>query len=90
MARNRPTFPVIRYIKGIEEWSKSPDAYNLELPGLKKSQNEILIEFSESTSNPLFRFCLELFSIIPEKCIDKVTDKLICEKTSIIWPIYSQ
>lgn len=86
MARNRPTFPVIKHIKGIEAWSKDPAPYKKVLPGLQIKGEDIFIELTEATSNPLFRFCLELFAIIPESCIDKDSDKVTCERPASSGP----
>lgn len=38
----------------------------------------ITIKLTKSHVNPLFRFCLELFSIIPERCIDPMTGEMTC------------
>lgn len=75
-------FPVVKDIEGINEWKKK--VYPLEsLPsGIKILNNQISIKLMKSYKNPLFRFCLELFSVIPSSCIDKKNNILNCAHPS--------
>jgi ABC-type transport system substrate-binding protein len=80
MAANRPLFPVIRNIKGVLKWSKQKNPL-LSLPeGIKVDGSTITISLDESVDHPLFRFCLELFSVIPAKCVDKKSGQLLCDE----------
>ena len=79
MAHNRPDFPVIKHIKGIQDWAKNKHVLS-ELPsGLKINKNILTIYFSQKLTNPLFRFCLEIFSIIPKACINLGSGELNCK-----------
>ncbi|MDO9183346.1 MAG: hypothetical protein Q7U04_13110 [Bacteriovorax sp.] len=78
MAYFRPTFPIIKDILGLDEWILKKEGL-INLPrGIKVVGQNIEIQLTKSSLNPLFRFCLELFSIIPEKCIDLKTGKMQC------------
>lgn len=80
MAFARPLFPVIREIIGIQEWKQSNNALS-DLPkGISINGQKISIRFSKPVDHPLFRFSLELFSVIPKSCVDLKTNKLICDK----------
>ena len=76
----RPTFPVIKDIKGIEEWKKKELGLKTFPEGLKIDGQIIKITLMKSHLNPLFRFCLELFSIIPETCLDLNNGKMRCKQ----------
>jgi len=79
MLHARPDFPVIKEIIGKAEWLKT-DFPLLSLPsGIQVDKNRITIRLQRPVLNPLFRFTLELFSIIPEKCIDLRTSQLLCK-----------
>lgn len=78
VALNNPNFPVTKDILGIENW-RLLNSPLLKLPdGITISENKIEISLSKQYENPLFRFCLELFTVIPEKCFDLKTNKMIC------------
>lgn len=80
MAYFRPSFPVIKDIQGIGIWSSQKNGIS-ELPdGIKISGNSIRIKLTRDYANPLFRFCLELFSIIPANCINSRTGEMTCER----------
>jgi len=83
MAFTRPNFPVIENIEGVESWSKTPKALESLPSGIKVSGNEIEIKFNKEVDHPLFRFCLEIFSIIPKKCVDLSSNKVNCEKIPV-------
>lgn len=80
MAYERPKFPVIQAIKGVQPWAAAKKGISSYPDGLKISGNKITIQFEEEVSHPMFRFCLEIFSIIPKKCVNLETNKLSCEK----------
>lgn len=80
MAFTRPKFPVIKEIVGIEEWSSKPGALSALPSGIKLDKQTITITFTRNVDHPLFRFCLELFSIIPKRCVDEKTNKLVCDQ----------
>lgn len=83
MAFTRPNFPVIENIEGVETWVKTPKALESFPTGIKVSGNKIEIKFTKPVDHPLFRFCLEIFSIIPKKCVDLATNKVNCEKIPV-------
>jgi ABC-type transport system substrate-binding protein len=79
MAYFRPTFPVIKNIVGVTEWSARRQGI-AELPaGIRIYGDSISIVLDRPQANPLFRFCLELFSVVPKSCIDLTTGKLLCK-----------
>ena len=80
MAFTRPLFPVVDSIDGVSDWSKSKEALKTLPAGIRVSGNKITIQLVRDVDHPLFRFCLELFSIIPRKCVDSGTNKITCEK----------
>ncbi len=80
MAFTRPKFPVIEAIDGVNDWVKSKSALQTFPKGITVSGNIIRIQFTQAVDHPLFRFCLELFSIIPRKCVDPATNKITCSK----------
>ena len=80
MAYTRPGFPVIKHIKGLEEWHKSANPLQNYPEGIRVSGNKIEIVFDWDVPNPLYRFCLELFSVIPKRCVDLNTNKIICDE----------
>ena len=80
MLYTRPKFPVIDSIEGVDEWLKQSEPLKSYPKGIQVKQNEITIQLSHDFPHPLFRFCLELFSIIPKKCVDLKSNKVICEK----------
>ena len=79
MAYSMPNFPVIKDIVGVHEWVAKKEGLTSYPDGISINNNEIQIKLTRHNSNALFRFCLELFSIIPSKCIDLNTGKLICK-----------
>jgi len=77
MAFTRPQFPLIKLIHGLEPWLKMPSPLKSYPEGIKVIGNKITIELTEDYPHPLFRFCLELFSIIPKKFVNLETNKII-------------
>ena len=78
MAYARPKFPVIKAIEGLEPWVAKTNALMSSPKGISVSGNKISIKFARDVDHPLFRFCLELFSIIPKRCVDLTTNKVTC------------
>lgn len=79
MAYKRPKFPVIEHIKGVQQWSKRNDALKTLPEGIQTSGQKIEIFFDQAVDHPLFRFSLEIFSVIPKSCVDLKTNKVVCE-----------
>lgn len=80
MVYTRPSFPVIEDIKGAKEWSKSKNALQSLPEGIKVDGQIVKIQFLKKQDHPLFRFCLEIFSIIPKNCVDTETNKISCNE----------
>jgi hypothetical protein len=74
----RPFFPVVRYIEGVEEWTRLQQPLRSLPKGITLEQDTLRIKLTKNLKNSLFRFTLEVFSIIPDRCIDLNTGKLIC------------
>lgn len=76
MAFTRPKFPVVSRIVGLQEWLRSETPL-LSLPaGIAIAGETITISLDRRLENPLFRFSMEIFSIVPRRSIDPVTNKL--------------
>ncbi len=80
MAYTRPKFPILEAIEGLDSWVKTADALKKFPKGITVSDNIVRIQFARDVDHPLFRFCLELFSIIPQRCVDPRTNKITCTK----------
>lgn len=80
MAYFRPTFPVIKNIVGVAEWSERKQGIVSPPAGIVIQDDSIVIHLDRPHVNPLFRFCLELFSIIPKSCVDLTSGKLSCRQ----------
>lgn len=80
MAHKRPKFPVVESIEGLDSWLKQKVPLKTLPSGIKVSGNVITIKLNHKYPTPLFRFCLELFSIIPKKCVNLETSQLNCAK----------
>lgn len=78
MAHARPQFPVVENIVGLNTWLKSGHPLKSFPSGVEVKGQTISIKLSSSTDHPLFRFCLELFSIIPKRCVNLETGKITC------------
>lgn len=78
MAYTRPKFPVLSAIEGVDSWSKTESGLTTFPKGLKVEGRKITIQLTEDIEHPLFRFCLELFSVIPRRCVDTSTNKISC------------
>ena len=79
MAYTRPGFPVIKHISGLAKWREGENPLQRTPEGIRVEGNKIGITFEKDVPNPLYRFCLELFSIIPRRCVDSKTNKVICD-----------
>lgn len=80
MAYTRPTFPVIEDISGLKDWLKENAPLNSLPSGITVENNAVKIKFDKKQDHPLFRFCLEIFSIIPKNCVDTSTNKITCKE----------
>ncbi len=78
VAYRKPTFPVIKNIEGVKLWSDAKAGLTQFPKGILVSGNKIEIQFDRPIANPLFRFCLELFSIIPSSCVNMADGALTC------------
>lgn len=50
--------------------------------GIKVDGNKITIALTEDYPHPQFRFCLEIFGIVPRKDVDPKTNKIAAEKVA--------
>ncbi len=75
----RPKFPVIKDIQGVEQWASEKKGLGRFPAGILVENLDIKIKLVRAHSNPLFRFCLEVFSIIPASCVDQSSGKLVCD-----------
>ena len=80
MAFARPKFPVIQHIRGVEDWAAEPGALSKLPSGISVDGKKISIRLKSNLEHPLFRFCLELFSVIPKRCVDVQTNKISCKE----------
>lgn len=79
MLHARPDFPVIKEIIGTSDWLTHKYPLQTLPSGIHIEKNKISISLRKNVLNPLFRFTLELFSIIPEKCVNLETAELTCK-----------
>lgn len=77
MADSRPKFPVIRSIHGLSEWLDTKNRLATKPKGIKVLGDAIVIQLTEDVRNPLFRFALEVFSVIPRRSIDIRTNSVL-------------
>lgn len=80
MAAKRPKFPVVELIEGVAEWAAQPNALKSYPAGLTVNGQTVTIKLSSDHPHPLFRFCLELFSIIPKSCVNPENSAITCDK----------
>lgn len=80
MAFTRPMFPVIEDIKGVQDWALTKNALKSLPEGIQVDGQVIKIQFNKKQDHPLFRFCLELFSVIPKNCVDLEKNKILCKE----------
>lgn len=76
MAWKRPGFPVIKDIVGLRNWLQESFPL-LSLPsGIVVDGSMVKIKLSQDHRSPLFRFALELFSVIPKISVNLNTGML--------------
>ena len=75
---SRPEHPAIDKIAGIKQWLKHSTPLEYLPEGMSIHNNVLKITYSEKVSQPLTWFSNEIFSIIPERCIDKKNSKITC------------
>lgn len=80
MAYVRPAFPVIESIVGLNEWRAQREPLKSYPKGIEVDGSKVTIHLARSETRPLFRLTLEIFSIIPRRCVDPLTNKLNCER----------
>jgi len=80
VAYTHKNFPVLKDIIGYEEWINKPNQLLNYPKGIQINEDTITIKLEKDYSNPLFRFCLEIFSVIPSSCIDLKTNQITCER----------
>ncbi len=80
MAYTRPTFPVLEDISGLKRWLNEKNPLATLPSGINLEDRTIKISFDKKQDHPLFRFCLEIFSIIPSSCVDINTNKIACKE----------
>lgn len=78
MLLHRPNFPVLRYIVGKQDWIMLKEPLKNEIPGIEISGETLTIKLSQKVYQPLFRLSLNIFSVIPEKCVNLSNNKLAC------------
>lgn len=76
MAHKRPGFPVVREIAGMDKWVHSIKPLHSFPEGIKVVGQTVKIAFTSRIDHPLFRFCLELFSVIPRSSVDQDTGRM--------------
>ncbi len=79
MAFTRPGFPLIKLIVGLDDWLKEEAPLLSRPSGIKFDDQQIWIQLKEDYPHPMFRFGLELFAIIPQRCVDTATNKITCD-----------
>jgi ABC-type transport system substrate-binding protein len=85
-ARAHPDFPVVKEIFGLTKWIKNLETQKSKkflfvekaLPeGFTIKDQTLKIKLSSPVENPLFRFGLEVFGIIPSKFVNWETNELL-------------
>ena len=71
---------VLSAIAGLSGWIHAKHALKSFPAGIRIDGQKITIQFTDDVDHPLFRFCLELFSIIPRRCVSSETGKISCER----------
>lgn len=78
MAFTRPNFPLIKLISGLTEWLTTEKPLQTLPSGILVSGDTVSIKLVSDYPHPLFRFCLELFGIIPKSCVNLSSNKIEC------------
>lgn len=83
LLKESPNFPLIRFIKGKDDWVKK-HGYDSLPSGITLKNNQGEIEFIEDVVNPFYRLTLEIFSIAPKECFKESTYEFNCNDTQVI------
>ena len=75
----RPDHPALNQIAGVAEWLKLAHPLEHMPSGISVVNNTLNIRYTERVPQLLNWFANEIFSIIPERCVDKKTSNLICK-----------
>ncbi len=86
MLYTRPYFPTIKHIAGKDEWLKEKFPLKSLPKGIKIAPGKISIWYDTPVKHPLFRFTLEIFGIIPSKCIDLEKNIITCSDIPLSGP----
>ncbi|MFK7824418.1 MAG: ABC transporter substrate-binding protein [Oligoflexales bacterium] len=80
MLHERPTFDPLKYIEGIDKWQAHGKKLDTLPSGLSLNEKTrtLTIKLSQHVNHPFERFTMEIFSVIPKKCIDTKSAKMIC------------
>ena len=80
MLHERPTFDPLKYIEGIDKWQEQGKKLD-NLPSglsLNEKNRTLTIKLSKHVNHPFERFTMEIFSVIPKKCIDIKSARMTC------------
>ena len=75
----RPDHPALNQIAGLPEWLKHEHPLEHIPSGISIVNNTLTISYKGKVPQLLNWFANEIFSIIPERCIDKKTSNLVCK-----------
>lgn len=80
MIHERPTFDPLKYIEGIDKWLMQGKKLDTLPSGLTINHKDrtLTVKLSQHVNHPFERFTMEIFSVIPKKCIDIKTAKMNC------------
>ncbi|MFK7822717.1 MAG: ABC transporter substrate-binding protein [Oligoflexales bacterium] len=79
MLLSRPDHPALNQIVGLTEWLKHDHPLEHMPSGFSIVNNTLSIRYTENIPQLLNWFTNEIFSIIPERCIDKKNSNLVCK-----------
>lgn len=75
-----PDWPLVREIVGAEEWRKTASPLKSFPAGIRVEGQIVTIQLSHDVRHPLFRLAMEIFSVIPKRCVDPVKNALSCDE----------
>lgn len=75
----RPEHPAVHHIEGLKEWLNLKHPLKHMPSGFSIVNNTLNIRYTENEPQQLKWFANEIFSIIPEGCVDKNTSNLLCK-----------
>ena len=75
----RPDHPALNQIAGLAEWLKLPHPLEHMPSGFSVVNNTLTIRYTEKIPQVLNWFSNEIFSVIPERCVEKKTSHLTCK-----------